>query len=228
MALILSIDTATEICSVALARGERLLAARTDVLGMNHSTMLAVFVEEVLAEVGVMAIELDAVAVSRGPGSYTGLRIGVSLAKGICYAVSRPLIAVDTLQAMAFSVADEINEEALYCPMIDARRMEVYTALYNRAGEPVEGVRAEVIDENAFSNQLENNIIYFLGNGSDKVKGVITHPNARFVPEVMALATQLVPLAERKYLAQEFEDVAYYEPLYLKEFVATTPKNKVL
>lgn len=227
MALILNIDTATGVCSVALAREGRVVAMKENDEGLNHSTLLGVYVDEVLRQAGVTMAGVDAVAVSAGPGSYTGLRIGVSLAKGLCYGAGKPLIAVGTLESMADAVADRVREDALYCPMIDARRMEVYAAVYDREGREVTGVRPVVLDEGAFVDELSRGPVYFFGDGSGKARGVLTHPNARFLSGVTTSAVNLMRLAERKFAAGEFEDVAYFEPFYLKEFVATVPKKKL-
>ncbi len=228
MALILNIDTSTEICSVAIARDGKLLALKENDEGLNHSVLLGVYVDELLKENGIRAKELDAVAVSMGPGSYTGLRIGVSLAKGICFGTGKPLIAISTLKALAISVARNVDEEALFCPMIDARRMEVYSAIFNRNGEMIRDVRAEIIDPSSFSDWLVDHKIYFFGNGSGKVKEVIVHPHAQFVDRVVTSAVNMITLAEQKWEEKTFEDLAYFEPFYLKDFIATVPKKKVL
>ncbi len=228
MALILNIDTSTEICSVAIARDGKLLALKENDEGLNHSVLLGVYVDELLKENGIRAKELDAVAVSMGPGSYTGLRIGVSLAKGICFGTGKPLIAISTLKALAISVARNVDEGALFCPMIDARRMEVYSAIFNRNGEMIRDVRAEIIDPSSFSDWLVDHKIYFFGNGSGKVKEVIVHPHARFVDRVVTSAVNMITLAEQKWEEKTFEDLAYFEPFYLKDFIATVPKKKVL
>lgn len=227
MALILNIDTATEVCSVALAENGEIRESREDREGMNHSVLLGVFVDEVLKHFGCRVADLDAVAVSMGPGSYTGLRIGVSLAKGLCYAAERPLIAVSTLASMTDHVVRTAGGEGVYCPMIDARRMEVYTALYSPSGEIIRDVHAAVITPESFREELEQQRLYFFGNGSDKVREVITHPNAVFIPGIYTSACHLAGLAERAWERQEFVDVAYFEPFYLKDFVATTPKKRL-
>ena len=221
MALILSLETSTSVCSAALARDGRLLAERVSYEGKSHATLLTVFVEQILAETGIEATALDAVAVSQGPGSYTGLRIGVSAAKGICYATGAKLIAVDTLKAMAIMAEKNAAPHPhLYGSMIDARRMEVYTALYN--------TQALVIDSNSFADELKTNTIAFYGDGAAKCRDVICSPNARFIDDICPLAVNMVPLAEKAYAAGDFKDVAYFDPFYLKDFVATVAKNKVL
>lgn len=228
MALILNIDTSTAVCSVALAKDGQTIALKENNEGLNHSVLLGTYVNEILQENNLTVAALDAVAVSMGPGSYTGLRIGVSMAKGLCYGAGKPLIAVPTLQALALSVANQYQEEALYCPMIDARRMEVYTAFYNRSNHMVIDTKAEIIDENSFAELLATNVIYFFGNGSDKIKNTLTSPNARFISGIETSARNLAPLAEQAWQNKQFMDVAYFEPFYLKDFVATTPKKKVL
>lgn len=228
MALILNIDTSTDVCSVAIAREGNVIALKENDEGFNHSTLLGVYADDLLKENGLTANDLDAVAVSMGPGSYTGLRIGVSLAKGICFGAGKPLIAVSTLEALANAVARRRGEEGLYCPMIDARRMEVYMAVFDREGLVVRDIHAEVIEEGAFADLLEGHKMFFFGNGSDKVKDIIRHPNAEFISGVATSATNMITLAEKKFKAVDFENVAYFEPFYLKDFVATVPKRKVL
>ena len=177
----MSIETATEVCSVAVARDGRVVALRENGEGLNHSTLLGVFVEEALREAGVEAGELDAVAVSKGPGSYTGLRIGVSLAKGLCYGAGKPLLAVGTLEALARGARERVREEALYCPMIDARRMEVYAAVYDGKGREMCPTMAAVLEEGWRTEWLARGPVYFFGLGSVKERGVLRHPIARFV-----------------------------------------------
>lgn len=226
--MILNIDTATEVCSVAIAREGRLVAMKENGEGLNHSTLLGVYVDAVLREARLAMTDLDAVAVSMGPGSYTGLRIGVSLAKGLCFGAGKPLIAVGTLDALAHAAIERVGLEALYCPMIDARRMEVYAAVFDRRERKVRDIEAVIVDEHSFSDLLADGPICFFGNGSDKVRGVLTHPNARFVSGVSTSAVNMMALAEQMFAAHDFVDVAYFEPFYLKDFVATTPKHKVL
>lgn len=228
MALILNIDTSTSVCSVALARDGQLLAIKENNEGLNHSVLLGTFIDDILRgnRLGVQA--LDAVAVSMGPGSYTGLRIGVSMAKGLCYGASKPLIAINTLQALAESVSRRIGEDALYCPMLDARRMEVYTAFYDKHNRIVVDTQAEVIDENSFQDILQEHTVYIFGNGSAKVQHLLTSPHARFLEDIETSAVNMISLAENKFTLKQFEDVAYFEPFYLKDFIATTPKKNIL
>ena len=228
MALILSLETSTSVCSAALARDGRLLAERVSYEGKSHATLLTVFVEQLLAETGIEATMLDAVAVSQGPGSYTGLRIGVSTAKGICYATGAKLIAIDTLKSMAIAARKAGPKTNLYRSMIDARRMEVYTAIYNTNLEQIGSTRALIIDNDSFTDELKNNTIAFYGDGAGKCQSVITSPNARFIDNICPLAANMVQLAEDAFAAADFKDVAYFDPFYLKDFVATVAKHKVL
>lgn len=235
MAKILLLETATETCSAAIADNGQIVLCRESTEGYNHSEKLTVFIEEIFAECGMSPGQLDAVCTSRGPGSYTGLRIGVSAAKGFCYALDLPLIAVSTLHALAHHLAtapDEfgatITPGTLLCPMLDARRMEVYTALYDSKGNPISEISAKIIDHQSFAEELQNHIIYFSGNGAEKCKTMIHHSNARFISEFHASARFMSPLAEKSFEHKAFEDVAYFEPFYLKDFVATIPGNKII
>lgn len=228
MALILNIETSTSVCSVALAESGNTIAAKESNEGLNHSVLLGSFIDGLLKEKQLDVHQLDAVAVSMGPGSYTGLRIGVSMAKGLCFGAGKPLIAVPTLQALALSVSSRLPEEALYCPMIDARRMEVYTAFFDRNNQAITDTKAEIIDENSFAELLAGHKIYFFGNGSDKIKNTITSPHARFIENVETSAHHMAPLSERLFQERQFVDVAYFEPFYLKDFIATTAKKKII
>lgn len=228
MALILNIDTSTSVCSVALARDGQIIACKENNEGLNHSVLSGTYIDEILRENHLDAHHLDAVAISMGPGSYTGLRIGVSMAKGLCFGAGKPLIAVPTLQALALSVSSRLQEEALYCPMLDARRMEVYTACFDQHNTIVMDTKAEIIDENSFAEILATHKVWFFGNGSDKVKNTLTAPNAHYIEKVETSARHLVQIAEQHFAAKKFVDVAYFEPFYLKDFIATTPKSKVL
>ena len=231
MSCILHIETSTDVCSVALSQDGQCLAENEDRKGPSHAAVLPGFVEEMLSFADSHAIPLDAVAVSAGPGSYTGLRIGVSTAKGLCYGRDVKLLAIPTLEVLCVNTLlynDELPEDALLCPMLDARRMEVYAALYNRGLGVERPIQADVVDADTYAPFLEEHPVYFLGNGADKCKKVITHPNAHFIDNVVPLARHMMPLAERALAMGRFEDVAYYEPFYLKDFVAGTPKNPVL
>ena len=230
MPLILAIETATEICSVSLIRDNEIIALRESEGNNEHSALLASFIDEIMHETGLHLKQLDAVAVSKGPGSYTGLRIGVSTAKGLCYALSKPLISVATLEAMAFQViADEkiSTDEIQLCPMIDARRMEVYMAVFNSKREEITAVKAEIIDENSFSG-IEKKVLIF-GNGAEKCTSVLAdNDKIVFLPGVKASAVSVAKLAVEKFSKTRFEDTAYFEPFYLKDFVAGIPKVKGL
>ncbi len=234
MALILSIETSTPNCSVSLAEDGKILASKELNSRNSHAEVLTLFIQEVLKQSNKELKELDAIAVSMGPGSYTGLRIGVSTAKGLCYALDKPLIAVSTLRAMAFGMAREYcsrpgsDREALFCPMIDARRMEVYAAIYKQGNEEVREVRAEIIDDQSYMDTLTNSKIVFAGDGSDKCKDVITSDNAIFMEGFLPSSTFMAPIAEHSFNTNSFEDVAYFEPYYLKDFVAGVPKVKGL
>jgi tRNA threonylcarbamoyladenosine biosynthesis protein TsaB len=227
MSLILGIETATKICSVAISKGEKLLAIKEEGGNYSHSEKLTVFIQDVLAQSGKTLKEIDAIAVSKGPGSYTGLRIGVSVAKGLCFALDKPLISVSTLQAMAKnSSLNKENSALLLCPMIDARRMEVYTALYDANNAKVENIKAKIIDENSFSSYLKENKVLFFGDGSEKCKDVLSrNQNALFTDSGFPSAKYINEIAMGKFKKEAFEDVAYFEPYYLKDFIATTPKK---
>lgn len=228
MSCILHIDTSTDVCSVAVSQDGQIIYRKEDYRGPNHSVTLGVFVDEALSFTDSHAIPLDAVAVSGGPGSYTGLRIGVSTAKGVCYALSVPLIAVPTLELLAVPVLlsdREIEDNALLCPMLDARRMEVYAAVYDRALRPVREIRAEVPDGETYRQWLDERPVYFFGNGAAKCMEPVNHPNARLIDGIQPVAANMMPLAEQRFARGQFEDVAYYTPMYLKDFVAKTPKK---
>lgn len=227
MSCILHIETSTQVCSVALSEDGQCIFSKTDFEGPSHAVTLGVYVDEALSFADSHAIPLDAVAVSCGPGSYTGLRIGVSMAKGICYGRNLPLIGIPTPEVMCVPLLldEELPEDALLCPMIDARRMEVYAALYDRALRPVREIEAVIIDESSYEDYLNRGPVYFFGNGAAKCKEKILHPNARFVEDIHPLAKWMFPLAEKAFARGDFKDVAYFEPFYLKEFVASKPKK---
>ncbi len=227
---IIHIETSTEVCSVAVSSDGVVKFHRQDFDGPSHASLLGGFVREAVSFARDNDLPLQAVAVSSGPGSYTGLRIGVSEAKGLCFGMNVPLIAVSTLELLCCTAMFrfDIDEEAWICPMIDARRMEVYAAVYDETFNPIMPVGAYIVDENTFAEVLNRHKIIFCGNGAGKCREVINHPNAIFVDDVYPLATGMLALAERAFAQGDFRDVAYYEPFYLKEFVATTPRNKVL
>ena len=228
MSCILHIETSTNVCSVAVSEDGKVIFDKADRTGNNHAEALGSFVDEAMSFADSHAIPLDAVAVSSGPGSYTGLRIGVSMAKGVCYALNLPLLCVPTLELMCVPVLlrnEEIEDEALLCPMIDARRMEVYAALYDRALKPVRGIQADVVDADTYRQWLEDRPVYFFGNGAAKCMDTINHPNAHLIEGIEPVAKWMMPLAERKMLNDIHEDVAYFVPYYLKDFVAKQPKD---
>ena len=227
MATILHIETSTAVCSVAVSSNGDCVFERIDREGPNHAVQLGIFVDEALSFIDSKLLPLDAVGVSGGPGSYTGLRIGVSMAKGICYGRGIPLIAVPTLELMAVPLllGERVEEGALLCPMLDARRMEAYAAIYDRSLKPVREVQADVVEANTYLPWLEKGKVCFFGNGAEKCKAVITHPNACFIDGIEPLAKWMMPLAERRLYNGQTEDVAYYTPFYLKDFVAKTPRK---
>jgi tRNA threonylcarbamoyladenosine biosynthesis protein TsaB len=236
MALILNLETSTQVCSVALGNDDKCLAYLEGREIMAHARMLGPLIMDILAQNNLGADQLDAIAVSKGPGSYTGLRIGVSTAKGMVYASKNKLIAVNTLYALAMgalqsSAFTELNKSAnidLLCPMIDARRMEVYSAMYTTDKKIFKDVSAEIITAGYYSNLLAEHNVLFFGNGSGKCRENIRHPNAFFLDDFETSARYMVPLADEAYHSGTFEDVAYFEPFYLKDFIPTIPKNKIL
>jgi tRNA threonylcarbamoyladenosine biosynthesis protein TsaB len=231
MALILCIETATPVCSVALVQGDQVVALRESNDQNTHSSVLTIFIKELFQESGLSPYDLNAVAVSKGPGSYTGLRIGVSTAKGVCYGADIPLIAINTLQSMALGMSAEMkasDKDMLLCPMIDARRMEVYSALFDAEGNEVRETRAEIITTGSFKNMLDQYRIVFFGDGAAKCSEMIMHPYAIFRYDFLPSATHLASLAAKRYADNEFENVAYAEPFYLKDFIAGIPGVKGL
>lgn len=235
MTKILHIETATQICSVALSENDEIISSRQSDEKNAHSSILTVFIDEIFRETGVNVHNLDAVSVSMGPGSYTGLRIGVSAAKGLCYAGDKPLIAINTLEAMAVGMIKmttgkiENIADYLFCPMIDARRMEVYSAIFNFDLGKIRAVKAEIIDEQSFAEFLNQSKIVFAGDGAEKCKTPLSaSQNAIFLDDFTPSANYLVSLANRKFNENDFENVAYFEPFYLKDFIAGPPKVKGL
>lgn len=224
MAMILSIETSTSVCSVALIRGADVLAKEILFTEQSHSTHLTLLITEVLKKGGAEMQDLEAVAVSEGPGSYTGLRIGVSTAKGLCYTLKIPLISVPTLKAMAYEVSLE-QKDGLLVPMLDARRMEVYTSTFDRDLYVVDELRPLILDESSFGETLAKQKMFFFGNGAGKFMSIIDHPNAEFIENKVPQAWCVGLLAAQKFLRQEFVDTAYFEPNYLKAYQATKPKK---
>lgn len=244
MAGILHIETSTDVCSVAVSKDGFMVYEHED--HEHHADGLGTFIDEALKAAEEKDVTLDAVAVSSGPGSYTGLRIGVSMAKGICYGKDLKLISIPTLQLLCVplllsdrircttycdgntdNITSEMEDNALLCPMIDARRMEVYAAIYNRALKEVRPIQADIVTNETYKEILDNNIVYFFGNGAEKCMEVINHPNARFVSKINPLAKNMMPLAELKFRKEETEDVAYFVPQYFKDYVAKLPKKLI-
>ena len=226
----LNIDTSTSYCSTALTHdGDVVCAYRQTQLA--HAAVLPLFVQQLLKKAKEDQLHIDAVAVSKGPGSYTGLRIATATAKGLCYSLHLPLLAIDTLQVLCMSYltsTPNTTTDTILCPMIDARRSEVYCALYNYKADPITQVEAKVITENSFREELENNKIIFFGDGADKCKTLITHPNAIFVSDIIPDAASMGRLAQQALLHKRTEDIAYFSPFYLKPYNAVRAENKVL
>jgi tRNA threonylcarbamoyladenosine biosynthesis protein TsaB len=235
LARILLIESATAVCSVALAECGAIVAMKSSNAGNDHAANLTVFIRDLIEEQGLTFSDLDAIAVSMGPGSYTGLRIGVSVAKGICYAAEKPLIAVSTLEAMVsgyvgkYQESERIDSDDLFCPMIDARRMEVYSAVYNSKGNMIREIQAEIIDDNSFGELLQSNRLHFFGSGAPKTSHFFSdNPKANLITDFEPSASDMMQIARRKFSEGEFENVAYFEPFYLKDFVAAKPRVKGL
>lgn len=242
MSFILCIETATEICSVAVSTPNNILALCQSQEKNTHSSQLTILIEKAITLAKITLKQLDAIAISKGPGSYTGLRVGVSMGKGLCYALDKPLIGVPTLQSLVHNLlfvddkTGAVNQQlkgkpfppnAIFIPMLDARRMEVYCAGYDLNGNEIKTTEAKIIDHTAFAEELNNGPVYFMGNGSIKCKEVITHPNAFFIDDIDCSASGMAMLAAKAYENNKTEDVAYFEPFYLKDFVGTTAKKKV-
>lgn len=220
MPVILSLETSTDVCSVALHENKRRLAQAVVREAQVHASRLAPMIEEVLSEAGVSREALNAVAITSGPGSYTGLRIGTSTAKGLCFALNIPLVTVGTLELLAYQVAAEVEKEVLLCPMIDARRMEVYSLVVDSALKIVEPVSAKIIDSGSYLELLRQCPVLFFGNGAAKCRAVITHSNAHFLDGIEPLASSLGEMAAGKLASGKTEDLMTFKPFYLKEFVA--------
>ena len=225
MACILHIETSATVCSVAVSENGQCIFDQADHSGPNHAERLGTMMDEAMSFTDNHGIPFDAVAVSCGPGSYTGLRIGVSMAKGICYGRDLKLIGVPTLQLLCVPVLlrHELEDDALVCPMLDARRMEVYAAVYDRALREIRPVGADVVNADTYRGYLDEHPVYFFGPGAAKCMDTINHPNAHLIEGIEPLAKYMQPLAERRFLNGEFEDVAYFVPFYLKDFVAKQP-----
>ncbi len=224
MSTILCIETATTNCSVALSiNGKQVSLKEDNSKEYSHAERLHTYIEDVLAFAKISKQDLDAIAISKGPGSYTGLRIGVSAAKGLCFALDIPLISVATLRSL--SRKRTINKDEYIIPMLDARRMEVYSAVFDSAYNQIRDTQAQILEEASFAKYLENGITHFIGNGVLKFKEICTHPNARYITETLPSATEMCVIASEKYTHSDFEDVAYFEPYYLKDFIAGKPKK---
>jgi len=232
MALIICIETSTTVCSVALSRNGKLQALREIETGYVHAEKLLPFISEIILDAGISKQEIQAIAVSAGPGSYTGLRIGISAAKGLCYALDIPLISISSLKSLAWKAREAIPEHeqssvVLFCPMIDARRMEVYNALYDEELKEIRGVMAEVIIADSLTDYLKEYQVYFTGDGAEKCKAVFSgNKNARFELESNASASSMCALVESKFQSGQFEDLALFEPFYLKEYRAGVSNSK--
>lgn len=227
MACILHIETSTDVCSVAVSQDGACIFKEEDHNGPNHAVNLGIFVDEALSFTDNHAIPFDAVAVSCGPGSYTGLRIGVSMAKGICYARDLKLLAVPTLELLCVPVLLKgliQEEDALLCPMLDARRMEVYSQIFDRSLHEIRPTQADIVDGDTYRKYLDEHPVYFFGNGAEKCMDTINHPNAHLIKDIKPLAKNMQPLAEKRFLNERYEDIAYFVPFYLKDFVAKAPK----
>ncbi|GAA4894448.1 tRNA (adenosine(37)-N6)-threonylcarbamoyltransferase complex dimerization subunit type 1 TsaB [Flaviramulus aquimarinus] len=215
---ILNIETATTNCSVSISKNNESIALKEDNdKSYSHAERLHVYIDNVLQEAHINREEIDAIAVSKGPGSYTGLRIGVSAAKGLCFALDKPLIAIPTLDALAHQV--RIND-GIIVAMLDARRMEVYAAIYDANYKQIRDTEAQILDEKAFEDYFEQGKVYFIGNGVEKTKTLIDHPNAVFIEGKLPSSKEMGSLAYDKYKKSDVEDLAYFEPYYLKDFVA--------
>mgnify|MGYP001029586746 FL=1 len=225
MAYILNIETSTKNCSVGLAKdGKTIVLKELNDEGYSHAEKLHEFIKNVISEANLSISNLDAIAVGKGPGSYTGLRIGVSAAKGLCFALNIPLIAINTLQSLAESISKP--KDSFIIPLIDARRMEVYSAVFKNNMQ-VKNVAAEIIQENSFSEFLVKSNVYFLGDGAEKCKDIIIHKNANFIENKFPSANEMSKLSFEKYKKNNIEDVAYFEPFYLKDFIVTTSKKLI-
>ena len=242
MALLIIIETATGTCSVAIGKDGLMIAKKEIQKEKSHAEVITVFIDEVIKKVDLTFKDIDGVSVSSGPGSYTGLRIGVSTAKGLCFALDKPLISIPTLKGMANGMANHIRnrlfneiinedklENLLLCPMIDARRMEVYSSFFDMNLNVIKDVSADIINEDSYAEFLKEHKLIFFGDGAEKCKSALSHhPNAIFIDDLYPSAENMVALAEEKFKAQEFEDLAYFEPFYLKNFVVTQAKNQLV
>lgn len=232
--MVICLETATNLCSVALCDSDGILTLRESIELKSHATLLTVFIDEILKENGIRAHDLEAIAVSKGPGSYTGLRIGVSVAKGIAYAASIPLIGIDTTKSMFWGISrkhiysTEIDNSIIFCPMIDARRMEVYYALYDINGKIIKDISAEIITEDSFNNIPDSQKIILFGDGAKKCREVIRRKNVDYDDEFRISASHMLIPVFQAINDKYFEDIAYFEPFYLKDFITTKPRKNIL
>ena len=223
MVTILNIETATKNCSVSISKNGEIIALKEFNDGnYSHAEVLHSFIIDIVEESNILLHAIDAVAVSKGPGSYTGLRIGVSAAKGFCFALQKPLIAIDTLASLSHAI---LIEDGIIIPLLDARRMEVYSAIFNHKYHKTREIAAEIIDENSFLAYLNHQKVYFLGDGALKCHEIIKHDNAKFIDGIFPSSREMGMLAFEKYKKSDFEDVAYFEPFYLKDFMITSKKS---
>jgi tRNA threonylcarbamoyladenosine biosynthesis protein TsaB len=221
MALILSLETSTSVSSVALFKDSEMIFSNVNIKEKSHSGSLLKLIQNSVEISGYSLKGLEGVAVSKGPGSYTGLRIATSVAKGLCFALDIPLIAINTLESMAWGINIYNTEKMLLCPMIDARRMEVYCMVLDHQLKVIEGTMAKIIEENSFDELLEDNQIIFFGDGAEKtIKYIGSHSNSRFIENFYPQAAYIGVLAGKKFSSKDFEDLAYFEPYYLKEFIS--------
>lgn len=232
--MILCLETATNLCSVALSNSAGVISLRESEETKSHASMLTVFIQEIFKENEIRASDLEAIAVSKGPGSYTGLRIGVSVAKGIAYAASIPLLGIETTLSMFWGISGDRKDgtdtcrDTLYCPMLDARRMEIYYAIYDASGKAIKNISAEIIREDSFLNISESKKIIFFGDGADKCKDVIKRTNVHFAEDFRMSASHMRIPAFRSIKDLHYEDIAYFEPFYLKDFITSIPRKNIL
>lgn len=226
---LLHIDTTTDICSVAVSQNNKLIDCLEDTNDRKHANILTIFIEQILKNNNISLAQVSGIVISEGPGSYTGLRIGSSTAKGLCYSLNIPLIAINTLKALSFmAIKANNNTNALYAPMIDARRMEVYSALYTQQQLEILPVKATIVDEYLFKDFIEQQTVYFFGNGALKCITILNHKNFVFIDKVYSSAKNLIELGYAAYLNQQFSDIAYFEPNYIKNFEPNIYKKLIL
>ncbi|WP_431162660.1 tRNA (adenosine(37)-N6)-threonylcarbamoyltransferase complex dimerization subunit type 1 TsaB [Flagellimonas beolgyonensis] len=224
MAILLNLETATTNCSVSISKDDQIIALKeNNAENYSHSEQLHIFIKEALQEASLSFSDIEAVSISKGPGSYTGLRIGVSAAKGLCFSLDVPLISIPTLESMARQV--ELQAGEIVIPVLDARRMEVYSCVYDADYQEIRETRAEIIDEGSFAEYASASKVYLIGSGAEKCRGALEHPNFQFEETIVPSAREMAPLAFKKFQVKQFEDVAYFEPYYLKDFVIQSKKK---